>query len=52
MKKKPSMNGFLKVVSIVVAAGTLISAIFAKDEHEEYEKMMDEKIAKALSENK
>lgn len=50
--KKINMNGVLKGISIMVATGTLISAIFAKDESALYEKMMDDKIAKALSDKK
>ena len=38
---KITMGGFLKGVSIIVAAGTLISAIFTKDDDEKLEEMVD-----------
>lgn len=47
--KKPTMGGFLRAVSIVVAAGTLISAIFTKDEDKKLKEMVDESVQNYLS---
>ena len=47
--KKINMGGFLKGVSIVVAAGTLISAIFSKDPDKEISEIVDKKVAEALA---
>lgn len=47
---KINMNGFLKIVGIVVAAGGLVSAIFTPDDDKELEKKVDEAVKKALSE--
>lgn len=49
---KFKMEAFLKGVSIIVAAGGLVSAIFTKDDDERIAKIVDEKLAKALSEKK
>lgn len=47
--KKLNMDGFLKVVGIVVASGGLISAIFAKDDTAKIEEIVDKKLAEKLS---
>jgi hypothetical protein len=48
--KKMNMDGFLKVVGIVVAAGTLVSAIFTKNESEMIEEIVDKKVEEKLAE--
>lgn len=50
--KKIDSGVLLKGVSIVVAAGTLISAIFSKDSDKELNDKIDKAVKKALSENK
>lgn len=50
MKNKINMGGFLKMVSIVVAAGTLVSAIFTPDEDKELDDKIKDAVEKALSE--
>ena len=55
MKKKINMGGFLKTVSIIVAAGSLLSAIITPADDKELDEKIDEKIdmkLKALSEKK
>lgn len=48
--KKLNMDGFLKVVGIVVAAGGLVSAVFAKSDSKMIEEIVDKKVEERLAE--
>ena len=47
---KFNMDGFLKVVGIVVAAGGLVSAVFAKSDSAMIEEIVDKKVEEKVAE--
>ena len=50
MKKKFNTDGFLKAVGIVVAAGSLLSAIFTPNDDKKLDEKIEKAVNKALSE--